>query len=61
MLCQMVRQMTVRNPSTYPKLLKTKHAKVAELADALALGASPERGGGSSPPFRINHLWVADF
>lgn len=30
------------------------HAKVAELADALALGASLERGGGSTPPFRIS-------
>ena len=30
------------------------NAKVAELADALGLGPSPERGGGSSPPFRTN-------
>ena len=28
------------------------HAKVAELADALDLGSSPARGGGSTPPFR---------
>ena len=27
-------------------------AKVAELADALDLGSSPARGGGSNPPFR---------
>ena len=27
-------------------------AKVAELADALDLGSSPARGGGSTPPFR---------
>lgn len=27
---------------------------MAELADALDLGSSPERGGGSSPPFRTN-------
>ena len=27
-------------------------AKVAELADALDLGSSPVRGGGSTPPFR---------
>ena len=29
------------------------HAKVAELADALDLGSSGSRRGGSSPPFRI--------
>ena len=28
-------------------------AKVAELGDALDLGSSPARGGGSTPPFRI--------
>ena len=29
-------------------------AKVAELGDALDLGSSPARGGGSTPPFRMN-------
>ena len=33
-----------------------QNAKVAELADALDLGSSPARGGGSSPPFRTNNL-----
>ncbi len=28
-------------------------AKVAELGDALDLGSSPARGGGSTPPFRM--------
>ncbi len=28
------------------------YARMAELADALDLGSSPERGGGSSPPLR---------
>jgi|WetSurSiteA1Bulk_404760.scaffolds.fasta_scaffold28022_2 hypothetical protein len=32
--------------------LSRKTAKVAELADALDLGSSPARGGGSTPPFR---------
>ena len=31
-------------------------AKVAELADALDLGSSPARGGGSTPPFRTRYL-----
>ena len=30
-------------------------AKVAELADALDLGSSPVRGGGSTPPFRTTN------
>jgi hypothetical protein len=38
----------------YPKLLKNKPAKVAELADALDLGSSPARGRGSTPLFRTN-------
>ena len=29
---------------------------MAELADAPDLGSGPARGGGSSPPFRTNHL-----
>ena len=29
-------------------------ARVAELGDALDLGSSPARGGGSTPPFRMN-------
>jgi hypothetical protein len=36
------------------KLLKLKHAKVAELADAPDLGSGAARRGGSSPPFRTN-------
>ena len=31
-------------------------ARVAELADALDLGSSPERGVGSNPSSRISHL-----
>ena len=34
-------------------LLLFEFAKVAELADALDLGFSPVKGGGSNPPFRI--------
>ena len=34
------------------RLLDDANAKVAELADALDLGSSPARGGGSTPPFR---------
>ena len=34
-------------------------AKVAELADALDLGSSGSRRGGSSPPFRIQLLAAA--
>src|ERR1039457_854807 len=32
------------------------HARVAELADAPDLGSGGENRGGSSPPFRTNHL-----
>ena len=32
-------------------------AKVAEPADALDLGSSPLRGGGSNPPFRTKFRW----
>src|SRR5208337_5386045 len=32
------------------------HAKVAELADAPDLGSGGATRGGSSPPFRTNHL-----
>ncbi len=34
--------------------IQLMNAKVAELADALDLGSSAARCGGSSPPFRIN-------
>src|SRR5437867_8458521 len=37
---------------SFAKLLIAKFAKVAELADALDLGSSGSRRGGSSPPFR---------
>ena len=38
------------------RLLHDTYAKVAELADALDLGSSPARGGGSTPPFRTIRL-----
>src|SRR5436309_14600947 len=41
---------------SFAKLLIAKFAKVAELADALDLGSSGSRRGGSSPPFRIKQL-----
>src|SRR5437867_13222338 len=41
---------------SFAKLLIGKFAKVAELADALDLGSSGSRRGGSSPPFRIEQL-----
>ena len=36
--------------------VESKHAKVAELADAPDLGSGGETRGGSSPPFRTNNL-----
>ena len=35
-------------------LASSAFARVAELADALDLGSSPARGGGSNPPSRIS-------
>src|SRR5882757_11366694 len=37
-------------------MLKLKHARVAELADAPDLGSGGETRGGSSPPFRTKSL-----
>ena len=45
------RRLTTPHPWR-PKLPHCYGAKVAELVDALDLGSGPERGGGSSPPFR---------
>ena len=39
--------------------LQCAHAKVAELVDALDLGSSAARRGGSSPPFRTMHIQLA--
>src|SRR5207249_2998735 len=46
---------------SFAKLLIAKFAKVAELADALDLGSSGSRRGGSSPPFRIEQLTGSTF
>ena len=45
------RRLTTPHPWR-PKLPHCCGAKVAELVDALDLGSSPGRVGGSSPPFR---------
>ena len=42
--------------STTEKSFKIKHARVAELADALDLGSSGETCGGSNPPPRTTTI-----
>lgn len=40
------------------RLIAEHHADVAELVDALDLGSSAERRGGSSPSIRTKYLYV---
>jgi hypothetical protein len=49
-----LRQSGVNSVAIWPAAVR-RNARVAELADALDLGSSAERRGGSNPPSRTNH------